>query len=83
MARSKLVQVNERIAKSVVGGYKKIEEGVVGGYHNMEDGIVGGFTKISDQFVDSFLTREGECVADAKARMAREQKEQTKQQTKE
>lgn len=32
MAKSKLVEVNEKIAEGVVGGYKKIEEGVVGGY---------------------------------------------------
>ena len=31
MAKSKLVEANEKIAEGVVGGYKKIEEGVVGG----------------------------------------------------
>ena len=31
MAKSKLVQVNEKIAESVTSGYKKIEDGVVGG----------------------------------------------------
>lgn len=55
MARSKLVQVNEKIAEGVMGGYKKIEEGVV-----------GGFTKMTDRFVDQFLAREGESVEDAK-----------------
>ena len=29
---SKLAEVNEKIAETVVDGYKKIEEGVVGGY---------------------------------------------------
>lgn len=29
---SKMVEVNEQIAKTVVGGYKKIETGVVEGY---------------------------------------------------
>ena len=64
MAKSKLIEVNKKIEKAVVGGYKAIEEGVV-----------GGFTKMSDGFVDQFLTKEGESVEDAKARLAREQEE--------
>ena len=32
MAKSKLVQANEKIAEAVVGGYKKIEDGVVEGF---------------------------------------------------
>lgn len=32
MAKSKLVEANEKIAEEVVGGYKKIEERVVSGY---------------------------------------------------
>lgn len=63
MAKSKLVEANERIAEEVVGGYKKIEEGAV-----------GGFNKIADKFVDNFLTKEGESVEAAKARLAEEQK---------
>ena len=74
MAKSKLVQVNEKIAENVVGGYKKIEEGVVGSYKKIEEGAVGGFNKIADKFVDNFLTKEGESVEDAKERLAAEQK---------
>lgn len=74
MAKSKLVKANEKIAENVVGGYKKIEEGVVGGYKKIEEGAVGGFNKIADKFVDSFLTKEGESVEDAKERLAAEQK---------
>lgn len=74
MAKSKLVEVNEKIAENVVGGYKKIEEGVVGGYKKIEDGAVGGFNKIADKFVDNFLTKEGESVEDAKERLTAEQK---------
>lgn len=66
MAKSKLVEANEKIAEGVVGGYKKIEEGAV-----------SGFNKMADKFVDSFLTKEGESVEDAKARMAAEQKADT------
>ena len=69
MAKSKLVRANEKIAEAVVGGYKKIEDGVVGGYKKIEDGVVEGFTKITDKFVDQFLTREGESVEEAKARI--------------
>ena len=35
--------------------------------------LVGGFTKISDKFVDEFLTKDGESVEHAKARLAQEQ----------
>lgn len=75
MAKSKLVKANEKIAEGVVGGYKKIEEGVVGGYRKIEEGAVGGFNKMADKFVDNFLTKEGESVEEAKARLAAEQKE--------
>lgn len=74
MAKSKLVKANEKIAENVVGGYKKLEEGVVSGYKKIEDGAVGGFNKIADKFVDSFLTKEGESVEEARARLAAEQK---------
>lgn len=63
MAKSKLVKANQKIAEEVVGGYKKIE-----------GGAVSGFNKIADKFVDNFLTREGESVEEAKARLAEEQK---------
>lgn len=42
MARSKLVEANEKIAEGVVGGYRKIEEGVVEGYRKMEEGAACG-----------------------------------------
>lgn len=74
MAKSKLVEANEKIAENVVGGYKKIEEGVVGGYKKIEDGAVAGFNKIADKFVDNFLTKEGETVEEAKERLATEQR---------
>ena len=74
MAKSKLVQVNEKIAESVTSGYKKIEDGVVGGYKKIEEGVVGGFNKMTDKFVDNYLTKEGETVEEAKARLAKEQK---------
>lgn len=69
MAKSKLVKANEKIAETVVGGYKKIEKGVVDGFKKIEDGVVSGYTKIEDKFVDQFLTHDGETVEEAKARL--------------
>lgn len=65
MAKSKLVQANEKIAEKVVGGHKKVEEAVVGGYK-----------KIEDAFVARYLTHDGETVEEAKARLYAQQEEQ-------
>lgn len=56
MARSKLVQKNEKIAEAVVDG----------------------FSRISDHFADQYLTKEGESVEEAKARLNRENEERRK-----
>ena len=48
---------------------------MVGSYKKIEEGAVGGFWKVADKFVDNFLTKEGESVEEAKARLAAEQKE--------
>lgn len=58
MAKSKIVAANEKIAETVVSAYKGIEKGVVKGY-----------TKIEDKFIEAYLTKEGESVEDAKARL--------------
>ena len=50
-------------------GYKKIEKGVVEGYKKIEQGVVGGYTKLEDKFVDAYLTKDGETVEEAKARL--------------
>ena len=63
MAKSKIVKANEKIAKAVTVGYKKIEKGVVDGY-----------TKIEDKFVDAYLTKDGETVEEAKARLKKQNK---------
>lgn len=70
MATSKLVKANEKIAKTVVDGYKKVEEAVVSGYKKVENAAVGGYQKVEDSFVSRYLTRDGESVAEAKARLA-------------
>lgn len=66
MAKSKLVEVN-----------KKIEEKVVGAYKSVESSVVGIYKKVEDKFVDSFLTKDGETVEDAKNRITAEQRART------
>ena len=72
MAKSKIVEANEKIADAVTGGYKKIEQGVVDGYKKIEQGVVKGYTKIEDKFVEAYLTKEGETVEEAKQRLKKE-----------
>lgn len=72
MAKSKIVEANEKIAEAVTDGYKKIEKGVVDGYKKIEQGVVGGYTKIEDKFIATYLTKDGETVEEAKARIKKE-----------
>lgn len=74
MAKSKIVKANEKIAETVVKGYKTVEDAVVGGYKKMEESVVGTYTKVEDKFIDKYLTREGETVEEAKARLKKEEK---------
>ena len=69
MAKSKIVKTIDKTAKAVTGGYKIIEKGVVDGYKKIEQGIVGGYTNIEDKFVDTYLTKDGETIEEAKARL--------------
>ncbi len=83
MAKSKLIAANKKIEKGIVGGYSKIEKGVVNGYSKIEKGAVGGFNKIADKFVDNYLTKDGESVQEARARLLAEQKEREEKSKKE
>ena len=74
MAKSKIVEANEKIAEAVTSGYKKIEKGVVDGYKKIEQGVVSGYSKIEDRFVDAYLTKDGETVEEAKERLRKENK---------
>ena len=76
MAKSKLIEANEKIAEAVVGGYKKVESAVVDGYKKVETAVVDGYTKVEDKFVDRYLTRDGETVEEAKARLKKEEPEE-------
>ncbi len=69
MAKSKIVKATAKISKAVTGGYKKIENGVVEGYKKIEQGVVDGYTKLEDKFVDAYLTKDGETIEEAKARL--------------
>ncbi|MDR0849731.1 MAG: hypothetical protein LBN10_11975 [Propionibacteriaceae bacterium] len=53
---SKLMDVQKRIEKGVVGGYMAIENGVVSGYKAMESGVVSGYKKTEGRFVEAFLS---------------------------
>ncbi len=72
MAKSKIIKATEQIAEAVTVGYKKIEKGVVDGYKKIEQGVTAGYTKIEDKFVDAYLTKDGETVEEAKARLKKE-----------
>ncbi len=63
MAKSKVVKASDKIASTVVVGYKAIESGVVKGYTNIED-----------KFVDRYLTKDGETVEEAKERLKKQNK---------
>ncbi len=69
MAKNKFLEANEKIAESVVSGYKRIENGVVCGYKKIEQGAVSGFEKTTDFFVEKLFARDGETAAEAKARL--------------
>ena len=72
MAKSNIVNTNKKLADTVTSGYKKIESGVVAGYKKIESGVVNGHTKIEDKFVNTCLTKDGETVEEAKARLKKE-----------
>ena len=67
---AKIADHMEKIAGGVVEGYQKIEDGVVTGYKKIEGGVVGTYKKVEEAFVSTFMAKEGESVADAKARVA-------------
>lgn len=70
MANNKFIETNEKIAETVVKGYKKIETGVVEGYKKVEKGAVEGFNKTSDKIIEKVFAKEGESVEDAKKRLS-------------
>ena len=61
MAKSKFVELNQKIAEIVTGVFAAVE-----------DSVISGYTKIEDAFVDRYLTREGETTEAAKKRLQEE-----------
>lgn len=80
-----VVEGYKKIENGVVEGYQKIEEGAVEGFKKADNGridkisntVTNAFEKMENGFVGKFLTREGESVEEAKARLAKEQYERT------
>lgn len=72
---AKITEQIEKISQDVTTGYKKIEDGVVGGYKKIEEGAVSGFGKVVDKCVETLFARDGESVADAKARLSRKEEQ--------
>lgn len=64
------MEVNEKIAEAVVGGYKHIENGVVNAYKTIENGAVKGFGVVVDRCVEVLFAKDGETVEEAKARLS-------------
>ena len=65
--------MSKKIEETVVDTYKAIEKGVVGACKAVEDSVVGAYQKVEDAFVEKFLTKPGETVDDAKARLKDEE----------
>ena len=63
IVKSRLVDVNQKVADIVVNSYK-----------NVEDSFISGYTKIEDKFVDKYLRRDGETICEAKKRIKKEQR---------
>lgn len=68
----KVDMTKDKIGEAITTGYRRIEKGVVDGYKKIEQGVVGGYAKIEDKFVDAYLTKDGETVEQAKARLKKE-----------
>lgn len=72
MAKAKLAKTVRTVGTAVTAGYKKVETGAVAGYKAIEKGVVNGYTKIEDKFIDTYLTKDGETVEDAKKRLKKQ-----------
>ena len=73
----------QKIESGVVEGFGKITDACSGAMLNEDgslktgkigDAVVVAYQKVEHAFVNTFMTKEGESVEDAKARMAAEQK---------
>ena len=56
----KFRDVNRKIEKAVVSGYKTVEKTVVNSYKAIENSVVNGYKKIEKMFVEAFLTDDSD-----------------------
>ena len=70
---NKFADINEKIAETVVEGYKKIEDGVVGAYQKVENTVVGAYQKLEDKMVEQLFVKGEESVEEAKERLRGEE----------
>lgn len=73
---NKLAELNDKIAETVVEGYKKIEDTVVGAYQKVEDSFVGAYQKLEDKMVEQLFSKGEESVGETKARLRGEDGEE-------
>ena len=66
---NKLMNAEKAMEKAVTNAYVAVETAVVAGYKAVESATVAGYRKIEDGFVEKFLTRDGESLEEAKARL--------------
>lgn len=64
--------MSEEMRKKFADAVKPISDKVTGSYQKVEDTVVDGYKKMEDAFVGKYLTKEGETVEDAKARLDQE-----------
>jgi len=56
----KFKDVNRKIEKAVVSGYKTVEKAVINSYKAIENSVVNGYKKIEKKFVEAFLTDDSD-----------------------
>jgi len=66
---NKFSELNEKIADTVVGSYRKIEDSVVSAYQEVVDSVVGAYQKVEDKMVEQLFLRGNESIDQAKARL--------------
>ena len=55
---SRFIEVNRKIEKAVISGYKAVENGVVSGYKAIENGVVSGYRAVENGIVKTFVPKE-------------------------
>jgi len=69
----KFRDVNRKIEKAVISGYKTIEKTVVNSYKAIENGVVNSYKKIEKKFIEAFLTDDSDQYEPRKAEIQTEE----------